>query len=218
MKPRPGNAADRNRVDDEHDLLLRQPHHQRRVGVIEAEIVQLERGAAELDGLLVADRLVRNDGVRVLQHLEPLGGILVGDHLGARVLERLAARDVIEVDVAVDQVLDRLVGDLLDLVDILLTAGRAAVGDRIGRDHAVLGDDEHRLMIAIAENVDAFGAVDLGGGDLRPLRLRGGRKANVTAAAAAAQASRTLMMSPPLGMRIGAHARLAREGFQVTLA
>ena len=107
--------------------------------------------------------------MRVLQDLEPLGGILMGDHACAGVLERLAACDVIEVDVAVDQILDRLVGDLLDLVDILLPAGRAAISDRVGRDHAVLGDDEHRLVIAIAENVDAFGAVDLLGLDLRPL-------------------------------------------------
>ena len=138
--------------------------------------MQFERRAAELDHLLVADRLVRDDGVRILQHLEPLGRVLVRDDPRAGVLERLAAGDVVEVVVAVDQVLDRLVGDLLDLVDILLPAGRAAIGDRIGRDHAVLGDDEHRLMIAIAEDVDALGAVDLGGRDLRPLRLlRGGR-------------------------------------------
>ena len=168
--------ADRDRVDDEHDLLLRQPHHQGRVGVVEPEIAQFERRAAELDHLLVADQLVRDDGVRVLQHLQPLGRVLVRDDARAGVLERLAARDVVEVVVAVDQVLDRLVGDLLDLVDILLPAGRAAIGDRVGRDDAVLGDDEHRLMIAIAEDVDAFGALDLGGGDLRPLRLlRGGR-------------------------------------------
>ena len=104
-------------------------------------------------------------------HLQPLGRALVRDHPRAGVLERLAARDVVEVVVAVDQVLDRLVGDLLDLVDILLPAGRAAIGDRVGRDDAVLGDDEHRLVIAIAEDVDALGPLDLGGGDLRPLRL-----------------------------------------------
>ena len=91
---------------------------------------------------------------------------------GAGVLERLAAGDVVEVVVAVDQVLDRLVGDLLDLVDVLLPAGRPAVGDRIGGDHARIGDDEHRLMVAVAEDVDVVGAVDLGGLDLRP----GGRR------------------------------------------
>src|SRR5262245_32195627 len=73
--------------------------------------------------------------------------------------------------VAVDQILDRLVGDLLYLVDILLPAGRPAVGDRIGGDHAVVGDDEHRLMVAVAEDVDVVGAVDLFGLDLWPLRL-----------------------------------------------
>src|SRR5262249_29872791 len=59
---------------------------------------------------------------------------------------------------------------LLYLVDILLPAGRPAVGDRIGGDHAVVGDDEHRLMVAVAEDVDVVGAVDLFGLDLWPLR------------------------------------------------
>ena len=89
----------------------------------------------------------------------------------AGILERLAARDVVVVVMAVDQVLDRRLGDLLDLVDILLSAGRPAVGDRIGGDDAVLGDDEHRLMVAVAEDVDVVGAFDLGGFDRRPLRL-----------------------------------------------
>jgi hypothetical protein len=57
--------------------------------------------------------------VRILQGLEPRGGVLVRDDPGAGVLERLAAGDVVEVVMAVDQELDRLVGDLLDLVDIL---------------------------------------------------------------------------------------------------
>jgi hypothetical protein len=95
--------------------------------------------------------------------------ILVTDDARTRILERLAAGRVIEVVVAVDQVLDRLVGDLPDFVDVLLAAGRPAVGDRIGRDDAVLGDDEHRLVIAIAENINAVGTVDLGGLDLRSL-------------------------------------------------
>src|SRR5262249_9721940 len=81
--------------------------------------------------------------------------------------------DVVEVMVTVDQILDRLVGDLLYLVDILLPAGRPAVGDRIGGDHAVVGDDEHRLMVAVAEDVDVVGAVDLFGLDLWPLRRVG---------------------------------------------
>ena len=218
-------CADRDRVDDEHDLLLRQPHHQGRVGVVEPEIAQFERRAAELDRLLVADQLVRHDRVRVLQHLQPRGRVLVRDHARAGVLERLAAGDVVEVVVAVDQVFDRLVGDLLDLVDILLPAGRASIGDRIGRDDAVLGDDEHRLMIAIAEDVDAFGAVDLLGFDLRPLRLGGGRdgERHRDRGCGAGKQS-TLMDVSPFGRRANAcgertpHARLRRAVFQVTLA
>ena len=99
--------------------------------------------------------------------------VLVRDDLGAGILERLAAGDVIEVMVAVHQELDRLVGDLLDLVDVLLAAGWAAVGDGIGRDHAGRRDDEHRLVVAVPEDVDVVGAVDLLGLDLRSLlRLR----------------------------------------------
>src|SRR5262245_23101076 len=93
------------------------------------------------------------------------------DYRGAGVLKCLAAGDVVEVMVAVDQILDGLVSDLLYLVDILLPAGRSAVGDRIGGDHAIVGDDEHRLMVAIAEDVDVVGIVDLFGLDLWPLRL-----------------------------------------------
>ena len=89
---------------------------------------------------------------------------------GAGVLECLAAGDVVEVVVAVDQVLDRLVGDLLDLVDVGLPAGRPAVGDRIGGDHAGLGDDEDRLMVDVAEDVDVVGALHLGRLDRWPCR------------------------------------------------
>ena len=85
------------------------------------------------------------------------------DDRGARILERLAAGDVVVVVVAVDQVLDRLVGDLLDLVDVGGHRLRPPVADGIGGDHAVPGDDEHRLMVAVAEDVDVIGAVDLGG-------------------------------------------------------
>ena len=74
---------------------------------------------------------------------------------------------------AVDQIFDWLVRDLLDLIDILLAAVRPAVGDRIRCDYVVLGDYEHRLVVAIPKDVDVLGAVDLRGLDLRPLlRLR----------------------------------------------
>ena len=111
---------------------------------------------------LVVEGLVRQHRVRVLEHGEPLLGPLVRDDGGAGVLERLAAGDVVVVMVAVDQVLDRLFRDLLDLVDVGLPARRPAVGDRVGSDHAGLGDDEHRLMVAVAEDVDVVGAFHLG--------------------------------------------------------
>src|SRR2546425_7935418 len=71
---------------------------------------------------------------------------------------------------AVDQVLDRLVGDLPDLGDVGRPTGGTPVGDRVGGDHAVPGDDEHRLVIAVAEDVYAFRAVDLRRRDLRACR------------------------------------------------
>jgi hypothetical protein len=52
--------------------------------------------------------------------------MLVCDELGAGILERFAARDVIVVVVAVDHIFDRLVGDLLDRIDVLLAALRLA--------------------------------------------------------------------------------------------
>src|SRR5205085_4289268 len=49
------------------------------------------------------------------------------------------------------------------LVDIVGHAFRPLVADRVGGNDAVLGDDEHRLGAAVAEDVDAVGALDLGG-------------------------------------------------------
>ncbi|HEY7649713.1 MAG TPA: hypothetical protein VID04_11975, partial [Methylomirabilota bacterium] len=54
-----------------------------------------------------------------------------------RVLERLAAGDVIVVVVAVDQVPDRCLRDLADLREIGHRRLRPQEGDRVGGDHAV---------------------------------------------------------------------------------
>src|SRR6202008_1220798 len=79
--------------------------------------------------------------------------------------------DMVEVVVAVDQVLDRLVAPLPDLVDVGLSPVRLPIGDRVGGDHAVAGDDEHRLVVAVAEDVDVLRAFDLGGLERRALLL-----------------------------------------------
>ena len=89
------------------------------------------------------------------------------DHDGARILEWLAAGDVVVMVVAVDQVFDGLLGDLLDLGEIGRRRLRPAVADRVGRDHARRRDDEHRLVVLIAENIDVVGALDLGGREQR---------------------------------------------------
>ncbi len=135
-----------------------------------ADPVQFERSAAEREGLLVADRLVGNDDVGILARGQMGLGVLLGDEGRAHVLERLAAGDMVEVDVAVDHVFDRRLADRLDGVDIGLR--RPPFADRVGRDHAVRRDDEHRLVTHIAEDVDVIGPIDLGGGGRRLLGLR----------------------------------------------
>jgi hypothetical protein len=72
--------------------------------MIKAEIFQLERSAAELDCAAgVADDLIGERSVRILEHGKLLLGPPVRNDGGAGVLERLAAGDVIIVVVAVDQ-------------------------------------------------------------------------------------------------------------------
>ena len=75
----------------------------------------------------------------------------------AGILERLATRDMVVMMVAVDQVFDRRPRDLANLVDVSLRGLRAQIGNRIGRDDTLGRDDEHRLITAIAENVDVVG-------------------------------------------------------------
>ena len=102
-----------------------------------------------------------------LQPLELRLGVLVRNEAGAEVLERLTARDVIVVAVAVDDVLDWLRGHLLDLVDVGGHGLWPAETDWIGRDDAVGGHDEHRLVALVAEDVDIVGPFDLCGRECR---------------------------------------------------
>jgi hypothetical protein len=141
--------------------------------VIEADIFQLELGAAERDGAaFIADRLVRQDGVGIFQHGKTFFGALVCDYPRAGVLECLAAGNVVVVMMTVDEILDRLARDLLDLVDVGLSARRPAIGNGIGRDYARLGDDEHGLMVAVAEDVDVVRTLHFRRGKRRCRGLR----------------------------------------------
>src|SRR5262245_66505740 len=77
--------------------------------------------------------------------------------------------------VAVEDVFDWRLGHGLDRVDIGLR--RPPLADRVGCDHAVRRDDEHRLMTTIPEDVDVVR--DLGSGKWRRswlLRLYGSGK------------------------------------------
>src|SRR5262249_29804287 len=140
-------------------------------------IEEFERRAAELQfAAVVVNDEIRNDDIRRLALLQKRLRVLVGDEDGAEVLKRLAARDMVEMAVAVYDVLDRRLGDLADLRNI---SGRRGppLSDRIGSDHAVGCDDEHRLVALIAENVDAISALDLGGREQGRRRgLRAGRQ------------------------------------------
>src|SRR5262249_59153835 len=71
----------------------------------------------------------------------------------------------------VSLVLDRLIGDLLDFVDIRLSAGRPAISDWVGGNHPSFGDDKHRLVVDVAEDVDVVGAFNLDGLDRWPAWL-----------------------------------------------
>src|SRR5262245_11005554 len=92
------------------------------------------------------------------------------DDSRALVLENLPARSVIVVMMTVDQVLDRSFCDLANFFQISLCRLRAAIADRVSDDHAGRRDDEHRLVILIAEDVDVVGAFDFGGCKHRLLR------------------------------------------------
>ena len=134
-------AADGHEIDEEDDPVLRQAHHERAVGVIQAGVRELHDLAAEPDDAPgVIDKLVGQRRGRVGQFLEPHFRLLVRDDRGARVLERLAAGDVVEVVVAVNQVFDRLAGDLADFRDVVGAAGGPAVGDGIGGDDPLPGE------------------------------------------------------------------------------
>src|SRR5262249_5579518 len=152
-----------NPIDREDDLLLRQPHHQRAVGMILADIVELERGATERDVPLAVDNLIGDDDIVRLECGDSGLGVSVCHKSRAKVLEWFAAGDVVEMAVAVNNVFDRRLGHGLDRVDIGLH--RPPLADRIGGDHAVRRDNEHRLMTAITEDVDIVR--DLGSGEWR---------------------------------------------------
>ena len=82
-------------------------HHQGVVRMVLADVVELERRAAERDVYFKIDNLVRDDDVIRFECGDASLGILVGDKGRAKILEWLAASDVIEMAVAVNDVFDR---------------------------------------------------------------------------------------------------------------
>ena len=97
---------------------------------------EVEGRAPELDRALAVDDLIVNDDVGGLELREPLLGTAVRNHGGAGILEHLAAGDVIVVVVTIDQVLDRGLGNLADLIQVGFCRLRPSVTDWIGDDDA----------------------------------------------------------------------------------
>src|SRR5688572_18846703 len=99
--------------------------------MVRSDIGQLQRSSAQRDGSLTVDGFVRYDGVRLLQGLQALLRPSVRDDSRTSLLECLPSGDVIEVMVAVDQIANRLVGDLANFGQVLCAALRAAVPDGV---------------------------------------------------------------------------------------
>src|SRR5258706_15248366 len=73
---------------------------------------------------------------------------------------------------ALDQLLNWIVDALFNPLAVGDDRLRAPVADGIGGDDPLGGDDEHRLVVAVAEDVDVVRAVDLGGCERRSRRRR----------------------------------------------
>ena len=130
--------------------------------MISAGVDQFQRRAAQLDRALADHHFIGNQDVRGLERRQTLLGALVRDDPGAGILERFASGSVVIMVVAVDQIFDGLIGNFLDLGDIGYRRLRAPVADRIGGNHAGRRDDEHRLVILIAEDINVVGPFNLG--------------------------------------------------------
>jgi hypothetical protein len=98
----------------------------------------------------------------------------MGNDRCTRILERLAAGDVVEMMVAVYEIADRLVRDLPDLGNVHGRCLRIRVAHGICGDHACGRHHEHRLRATGSEDVDVVGPVDLPGFEWG--RLLGGRR------------------------------------------
>ena len=142
--------------------------------MIQAEIRQLQCGATKCNRPIIVYCLVGNYGMRILEPFKTLFGFLVRDERGAGVLEGLTAGYMVEMMMAVNDVPDRLIRDLLDFVQVSGHRLGPSVAYRIGRDHALLGDDKHCLRAAVTKNINVLGALYFSGRKRR-LLLRLGR-------------------------------------------
>src|SRR6476646_9221990 len=114
--------------------------------MIAACVNEIERRAAKLDRTFAVYHLIGNDEVRGLQLGKPLFGAAMRDDGRALILEHFAAGSVVVVMMAIDQILDRSLGDFPDFLQIRFCRLRTAIADRVGDDYAGGRDDEHRLL------------------------------------------------------------------------
>jgi hypothetical protein len=138
---------DRDEVDREHGALVGEAHHDQVVRVTAARVDQLHRLATELDGHLVREGDVGHGRWPLLPDDRALG-VVVCDH--DRLLEHLAAGDVVSVIMAVDHVSDGLLEAFLNLV--LQPCGGLGV-DRVRRDDAFGRDQENRNVKVVLEPI-----------------------------------------------------------------
>ena len=90
--------------------------------MIQAQIRELQCGAAECNRSIVIYCLVGNYRVRILEPLKTFFGSLVGDECGAGVLEGLTPGYMAEMVMAVNHVPDRLIVTFLISSKYVVTA------------------------------------------------------------------------------------------------
>ena len=173
-------------------------NHDVAVGVAAPEPVEIDHELAVVEPHVLFEGEVRQARTLSLGHLE--ARVFVRDDLGAQGLLRRVAARVIRVQMRVDDVEHRLVGDLAQLRHDAVVVHLELVVD----EHHAVGGDEHRAVarLAAADHVEVV--ADLERRELRADRSRRrdlpGRRPD-SAAAVLGRRSRTRPAPPPSRLR-----------------
>ncbi len=100
--------------------------------------------------MIAGESFIGHDHVVVGIEGEVVDAVCMGNKGHAFILENLSAQDVIPMPMAVDHILDRLVGDLSDLFAHHRCRCRI---NGVGGDHPIVGDDKDVAEAAMAERV-----------------------------------------------------------------